>query len=173
MRCDYRIRFISIKQSQGFAPAYRCSRRGIAAVELALLVPLLCTLAMGMFELGRLVMVKQTLTNAARKACRTGATPGKTYQNLLDDANNILTDNGFTPAHATITVQLAPYTGSSTVPAWGAFQPIMSGTSFTPNPLDKISVQVAIPVLDVLWFAPQFTPSSAVESETLILLRQG
>ncbi len=151
----------------------RSARRGVAAVELALVAPFLCALVMGMFEMGRLVMVKEILTNAARKGCRTGASVSKTYQNLLDDVNNILTDNNLTAADATITVQVATYTGTATTPTWGAFTTITSGSAFTPGALDKVSVQVAIPVTSVLWFAPQFTPNTYVESETLIMLKQG
>jgi Flp pilus assembly protein TadG len=155
------------------AIARRRPRRGIAATEVAVLAPFLCALVMGMFELGRLVMVKETLTNAARKGCRTGVTPAKSYQNLLDDVNNILTDNNITPANATITVQIAAYTGTSTTPSWGSFTTVTSGSAFTPNPLDKVSVKVSIDVTYVLWFTPLFVSNSSVESETMIMLKQG
>jgi Flp pilus assembly protein TadG len=148
-------------------------RRGIAATEFAILAPFLCALVMGMVEMGRLVMVKETLTNAARKGCRTGVTPGKSYQNILDDVNNILTDNNITAANATITVQIAPYTGTSTTPSWGAFTTVTGASSFTPNALDQVSVKVSIGVTNVLWFIPVFTSSGSVESETLIMLKQG
>src|SRR5208282_221193 len=58
--------------------ARRARRRGVAAVELAILAPFLGVLVMGMFEMGRLVMVKDILTDSVRKGGRTGATPGKT-----------------------------------------------------------------------------------------------
>jgi Flp pilus assembly protein TadG len=148
-------------------------RRGIAASEFAVMLPFLCALVMGMFELGRLVMVKDTLTNAARKGCRTGVTPGKTYQNLLDDVNNILTDNNITAGNATITVQVATYTGTSTTPSWGSFTTVTSGSAYTPGALDKVSVKVSIGVTNVLWFAPLFVPSASVESESMIMLKQG
>ena len=104
----------SCQQAHGGRPR---KRPGVVALELAVLAPFLAALTLGMFEMGRLVMVKQTLCNAARKGCRTGVTSGKGYQNLLDDVNNILTDNGFTTASATITVRVATYSGSSTVPS--------------------------------------------------------
>jgi Flp pilus assembly protein TadG len=148
-------------------------RRGIAATEFAILAPFLCALVMGMCEMARLVMVKETLTNAARKGCRTGVTPGKTYQNLLDDVNNILTENNITASNAIITVQVAPYTGTSTTPSWGSFTTVTGASSFTPNTLDKVSVKVSIGVTNVLWFLPVFVSSGSVESETLIMLKQG
>lgn len=43
------------------------------AAELAVVAPILFLVIFGMFELGRLVMVRQALTNAAREGCRTAA----------------------------------------------------------------------------------------------------
>ena len=148
-------------------------RRGIAATEFALLAPFLAALILGMCEMGRAMMVKDILTNAARKGCRTGVTLGKTYQNVLDDVNNILTDNSLPSAKATITVQIATYTGTSTTPSWGSFTTVTSSSTYTPKPLDKVLVKLSMNVADVLWFAPTFMSNTAVESETVIMLRQG
>lgn len=148
-------------------------RRGVAATELALVAPLLGALVMGMCEMGRAVMVKDILTDAARKGCRTGATPGKSYQNVLDDVNNILSDNKISTANASITVQIASYTGSGTTPSWGAFTTVTSGSTFTPSSLDQVSVTVSIPVSTVLWFSPIFLSKQGIESETMIMVRQG
>jgi Flp pilus assembly protein TadG len=167
------IRSEPVHWSDPPAVAGRRRRRGIAATEFAVLAPFLVALIIGMCEMGRLVMVKETLTNAARKGCRTGVTAGKTYQNLLDDVNKVLTDNNLPSADATITVQIASYTGTSTNPSWGAFTTVTNGSSFTPNALDKVSVQVSLPVTDVLWFAPQFMSSTSVVSEALVMLKQG
>lgn len=46
-------------------------RRGTAAVEFALVAPVFFLLVFGLIELGRMVMVQQALTNAAREGCRT------------------------------------------------------------------------------------------------------
>jgi len=153
--------------------ARRARRRGVAAVELAILAPFLGVLVMGMFEMGRLVMVKDILTDSVRKGGRTGATPGKTYQNVLDDANGVLTDNGITSTNATITVQVATYTGTSTTPSWGSFTTVSNSSSFNPGALDQVSVQVSIPASDVLWIPSQFLTTGSIQSETLIMLRQG
>jgi Flp pilus assembly protein TadG len=148
-------------------------RRGIAATELALLAPLLAALVMGMCEMGRAVIVKDILTNAARKGCRTGVTPSKTYQNVLDDVNNVFSDNNINSANVTIIVQIASYTGNSTTPSWGSFTTVSSNISFTPQPLDQISVKVSIPISNVLWFSPRFMSNTTIESETLTMVRQG
>src|SRR5262249_40199686 len=157
----------------GGPPANPRRRRGIAAAEFAVLLPFLVAAVLGMVEIGRLVMVKDLLTNAARKGCRTGVTPGKGYQDILNDVNNILTDNNIPPSDATITIQVASYTGTSTTPSWGPPTTVTGGSVFAPNALDQVSVKVSIPVTDVLWFTPFFTSSTAVESEMVVMLRQG
>jgi Flp pilus assembly protein TadG len=169
---------VKLSSTKGSAMAYirvlprHQRRRGIAATELAVLAPFLVTVVLGMFEVGRCVMVKDLLTNAARKGCRTGTTASGTYQNILDDVNNILSDNNIPASDATITVQVATYNGNSTTPSWGSFATVSDASSYTPNALDKVSVKVAIPVTDVLWFAPAFISSASLESETLTMVRQ-
>jgi Flp pilus assembly protein TadG len=148
-------------------------RRGIAATEFALLAPFLASLIVGMFEMGRAMMVKDILTNAARKGCRTGVTLPKTYQNILDDVNNILTDNSLPSSKATITVQIASYTGTSTTPSWSPYRTVSNSSLYNPKTLDKVLVKISMNVTDVLWFAPTFMSSTAIESETVIMLRQG
>jgi hypothetical protein len=128
---------------------------------------------MGMCEMGRAVIVKDILTNAARKGCRTGVTPGKTYQNVLDDVNNVFSDNNINSANVTIIVQIASYTGKSTTPSWGSFTTVSSNSAFTPQPLDQISVKVSIPISNVLWFSPRFMSNKTIESEALTMVRQG
>src|SRR5690348_15164963 len=51
----------------------RRSRDGIAAVEFAVVLPLLFLLLMGAWEVGRLVQVHSILSNAAREGARIAA----------------------------------------------------------------------------------------------------
>lgn len=46
-------------------------RSGVAAIELALVAPVFFLLVFGLIEFGRMMMVQQSLTNAAREGCRT------------------------------------------------------------------------------------------------------
>jgi Flp pilus assembly protein TadG len=46
------------------------SRRGAAAVEFAVIAPLLFMLIFGMIEIGRAIMVAQIVVNASREGCR-------------------------------------------------------------------------------------------------------
>ncbi len=45
-------------------------RRGVAAVEFAVIAPVLFLAIFGMIEMARMVMVKQAVVNAAREGCR-------------------------------------------------------------------------------------------------------
>ena len=161
------------KSSPGSSPPTRQNRRSaVAAAEFALLAPFLAALVIGMCELGRSVMVKDILTDAARKGCRTGVMPNKTYQDILNDVTNVLTDNNITASSATITVQVASYNGTSTSPSWGSPTTVTSNSSYNPNPLDEVSVKVSVPLANVLWFTPVFLPQGGIESETFTMLRQ-
>jgi Flp pilus assembly protein TadG len=142
------------------------------AVELAILAPFLGALILGMCEMGRAMMIKDILTNAARKGCRTGVSPTMAYSDIVADIDNILTDNGIANSKATITIQVAKYTGNSTTPSWGSFTSETS-TTFAPQALDQISIQVSVKASDVLWFSPYFLGATFIETETLYMVRQG
>lgn len=150
----------------------RQRRSAAVVVEVAILLPFIAALILGMCEMGRAVMVKDILTNAARKGCRTGVGPTMGYSDIVADVNNVLSDNGIDYSKATVTVQVASYTGTTTVPSWGPFSTETS-TTYAPNPLDQVSVTVSVNAKDVLWFSSYFLNNTAIESETLYMIRQG
>jgi Flp pilus assembly protein TadG len=134
-------------------------RLGIAAAEFALVAPLIGMIIYGMFEVTRGIMVKEILTDAARKACSTGTKPGKTDTDMKNEVKNILqTDNNIDYTQATVTVLVRGQAYSSTSP---------------PQPGDKVSVQVSIPVSAVYWAGTIFLTNTEVESETVVMMRQG
>lgn len=149
-------------------------RQGIAASEFAILAPFLFFLVMGIFEMSRAIMIKEILSNAARKGCSKGIIAGKTYSDITTEVNDIMTDMGINTSQVTTTIQVATYSGSGTnnTPTWGTAATVTSST-FSPSACDQISVKVSVPVTSVLWFTPVFMPSSSVESETIVMLRQG
>ncbi|MFT3926094.1 MAG: TadE/TadG family type IV pilus assembly protein [Myxococcales bacterium] len=51
----------------------RLSRRGAAALEFAILLPMLTVMLLGMIDFGHLFFVVNTMTNAAREGARRGA----------------------------------------------------------------------------------------------------
>lgn len=100
---------------------------GQALVEMVIILPLLMLLVMGIFEFGRAMYIKNTLTNASRAAARaavvipniinaTGATCGsagnnaKIYQTVC---NNIY--SGIEKDDVTIDVSITDLDGSSTL----------------------------------------------------------
>jgi Flp pilus assembly protein TadG len=71
----------------GHAPR-TAGRRGAAAVEFALCLPLIVLLLLGCWEVGRMVEVNQVMWNSAREAARDGSLG---QDNLQTVANNLLT----------------------------------------------------------------------------------
>jgi Flp pilus assembly protein TadG len=53
----------------------RTTRSGVAAVEFALVAPIFFLLVFGLIEFGRMMMVQQSLTNAAREGSRVAILP--------------------------------------------------------------------------------------------------
>jgi Flp pilus assembly protein TadG len=135
----------------------RKNRPGGAAVELAVLAPLIGGLVIGMFQMSRTIMIKEVMCDAARKGCRTGIYPNRANSDITADVNNILTDNGLTSSSATITI-------------------LVNGQSVdasTANQNDQISVKVAMPLTAVGWLPLFFNSGITVSSETVVLMRQG
>jgi len=72
----------------------RRTRRGAAAVEFAVIAPLLFAVVLGLVEFGRAIMVQQTLVSAARESCRVAVLAGTTKQDVTDRATASLNAAG-------------------------------------------------------------------------------
>lgn len=123
----------------------RRQRRGAAAVEFALVAPVLFLLVFGMIEFGRLVMVQQILTNASREGARLA---------VLDDIT-------VSDVSTTVSTYL---TGASVSGAT---------TSVSPDPLstaeygDAVTVTVSVPFSQVSWLpTPQFLNGTTLSAAT-------
>jgi Flp pilus assembly protein TadG len=117
-------------------------RRGTAAVEMAMVLPVFVTALLGIIELGRAIMVSQLLENAAREGARmaildntTNAQVTTAAQTFMQNAANIA------PSKVTVTINVA---GSN------------SAALSTANPGDLISVTVSIPFSSVSWLPPHY-----------------
>ena len=138
------------------SPTPHLLRRGAATAEFAVLAPFLFFLMLGTFELARGILVKQVLNDAARKACRTGITPGKANSDVTNDVNDVLNDNNISPSNATVTIQVND----------------SSADVSTSNRNDKVTVKVSIPISAVFWAGTYFLSGSTVESDYVSMMRQ-
>jgi Flp pilus assembly protein TadG len=132
-------------------------RRAASAVEFAVLAPFLFVLATGAFEVGRAIIVRQVLTDAARKACRTGALPKRANADITVEINDILNDNSIPTSAATVTI-------------------LVNGQAVdasTANQGDQVSVKVSVPYNQVAWTPLLFFNGGSIDSETLVMMRQG
>lgn len=117
-------------------------RTGTAAVEMALIAPLLVTLLLGVWEIARLVDAQQTVTNAAREGARlasvgsmldpvTGVAKDITVTDVTNTVKQYLQNNGMD------TTNLKVEFSNVTIPALA--QPYQA------LPLNRMRVTVSLP----------------------------
>ena len=82
----------------------RPRRSGASAVEFAFVAPIFFMLILGMIELGRGLMVRHMLTNAARQGCRVGILEGKGNADVTAAVNAALAPIGI--ASDTVTIEV-------------------------------------------------------------------
>lgn len=136
-------------------PPARRTRSATAAVEFALVLPFLAVLVLGMIEISRILLVKETLSNAAQQACRTATKPGASNSQVTQEVADVLRDAGFTSY--TVTIQVNDVT-----------QDVSSAAR-----RDKVSVRVSIPSATALLLSATFYKGATIESETVVMMRQG
>src|SRR3954470_19522556 len=73
---------------------HAAARRGAAVVEFAVVSPLLVLLLLGMIECGRMIMVQQTITTAAREGARTAIVEGTSVATAKTTVESFLTGAG-------------------------------------------------------------------------------
>jgi Flp pilus assembly protein TadG len=122
-------------------------RTGAAAVEFAIVAPLLFMIVFGIIEFGRMIMVQQILTNASREGARRA---------IIEDAT-----------HAEVELLVSNYLSNASV----------SGATVTvaPNDLsnlgfgDPVTVTVAVPFDDVSWAGSAwFLGGSMLQANTIM-----
>jgi Flp pilus assembly protein TadG len=125
----------------------RKRRRGAAVVEFAFVAPVFILLIVGMLEFGRMVMVKQILTNAAREGARKAVLDGTTTSDVVSTVTSYMND-------AQITVTSADIVISPSNPASAAYG-------------DPVSVTVSLDFSRVSWLPAsmlaQFLPTGKTD----------
>jgi Flp pilus assembly protein TadG len=82
----------------------RARRRGVAAVEFAVVASLLFVLILGIIEFGRAMMVLELLNNAARNGVRVGCLAGSANTDVGSAVTSALSGAGFSGTTNTIKV---------------------------------------------------------------------
>jgi len=103
------------------------------SIEFAFVAPVFFMLFLGMVELGRGIMVRHMLMNAARQGCRVGILEGKGNSDITAAANSVLAPLGI--ASDTILVQVNDG----------------SGDALNANANDEVTVTVSVPISSVTW----------------------
>ena len=131
----------------------RRGRRGIATVEFAVVFPVIVTVLLGIWEVGRMVDVEGILYNAASVGGRTASTGLNTAAQVQTAVTNYLTLAGISTANVTVTV--SDLTNPGTDPTLA-------------TALDQIQLSVSIPFSDVRWSATSmFLPGTTQLSATV------
>jgi Flp pilus assembly protein TadG len=116
----------------------RGRRRGVAAVEAALLLPVALILILGTWEAGRMIEVEQILNNAAREGGRSASSGQDTNSQVQQTVLNYLQNAGLPSASATVTVTNLTHAGVDCTQA---------------TELDQLQVTVTLPFTAVRWSA--------------------
>lgn len=137
----------------------RSRRRGAAAVEFAVVAPVLVLLLTGIWELGRMIEATQVLSNAAREGVRLAANGNKTSADVDTAVYNYLKGAGFTTTG--YTVKIYNLTANPT--------PAPNAPSDNPSSaaqLDHLRVYVTLPFNNVKWiFLQQLTNVTTLQAQ--------
>ena len=105
-------------------------RRGVTAVELAIVVPIFFTVVFALFEFGHYLMLRDTLNEAAREAARTAMAFGGSTTDAEARASAVLATVG--ADNATITFSPATVTDSTTQVTVNITIPFSENSIFLP-----------------------------------------
>jgi len=133
-------------------------RRAAAAVELAAVLPILLILLLGIWEVGRVLHVRQVIENAAREGARHAASGQMTDAQVKTAVCNYIKTAG-----------LRDYTSQpdSVVTVANLTHPGADSTLATT--LDRIQVTVSVPSADVRWvLVNHFTANNFRISDTAV-----
>jgi Flp pilus assembly protein TadG len=136
------------------------SRRGAAALEFAIVAPLLLLIFIGMMEFSRAMTVLGLLANSARTGARAGAiTPG-TYSDARSAVQNTLSPVGLAAANIDVQVNGVTVTDDATF-----------ATMATPG--STVSVHVSIPYNTISWLPASRFLSGRTLAEVSVMQKEG
>lgn len=120
-------------------PRRRPSRRGIAATEAAICIPIVVLLTFATLEISSAIFLKETLTVAAYEGARVGVKKGATADDVRTKVSSVLQARGITAIRPSdLWVNVSPSDLSTT------------------RALDPVSVQVDLPMASYVPFIDRF-----------------
>ncbi len=130
-------------------------RRGVAAVELAFIMPFILTLLLSLWEVGRMIEIQSILSNAAREGARQAATGNFTNAQVQTIVTNYLTAAGIPTTNVVVGVS-----------------DLTSGTDVSKAVyLDQVQVNVSIPFGSVRWSVISVAmPSTSLMSASVTMV---
>ena len=136
--------------------APRSRRRAAAIVELAVVLPLLLTVILGIVEFGRAMMVSNLLTSAAREGAREAALPDRNDAEVKPVVVNRLTGAGVPATAADVKVYVNGVEKDASNAATG----------------DTITVTVSVTVKKVTWLPSSLFLSGATSLQGQAIMRR-
>jgi len=106
----------------------------VAAVEFAIVAPVLFLMIFGMIEFGRMIMVQQILTNASREGARIAVLDGTTGTEVHSAVDSYLQNASITGASVTVN-PTEPSTAGYGAPVTVKVQVPFSQVSWLPSPM--------------------------------------
>ncbi|SIO31561.1 Flp pilus assembly protein TadG [Singulisphaera sp. GP187] len=128
-----------LKLSRTSVPPVWGPRRGAVAVELALVLPLLLTLLLGVWDLGRLIDAVQILNNATREGGRCASTGQVSVTEIQQAVLNAMSQAGLVTTGVTVTVTNLTNAANS--------DPMVA------DQLDQFEITTTLPSNNVRWIA--------------------
>jgi Flp pilus assembly protein TadG len=151
------------------APARR-PRRGAAAVEFAVILPVLLLFILGIVEIGRLVMVGQLATNGSREGARYAAQGSADSATVEAYTRQYLAQTGIPSAAVTgfaIESQSTSTTNGVPTTSWSAVADPSAASQGTP-----IRVRFLINYDQVSWLPTRFVLGSGTRVEGVSVMRK-
>lgn len=143
--------------------AQRRTRRGVAMIEVALVLPVFLMVVLGIIEFGQMTLVSHLLTNATRDAARSASLPGSTNDDVAGSIQQFLSETANVDAEevtVTITIQAAP------------------GNEDPENELedahrrDRVSVSAQVTFSEISWMKPFFLSDATKLSGRCVMRRE-
>lgn len=140
-------------------------RRGAAAIEFAVVLPIFILAFIGILEFGRAVMIQQIITNAAREGARKAIRPGEVKSEVTTSVSNYLANTSANAASNTVALDYS-LNPNATAPTWTTVDSLNSVPSQA-----AVRVKVSVKYSEVGWGLGRFLGSKTF-SATVIMRRE-